>query len=222
MREQVSVWEVPIRLIHWTIFLSIGVLSVTGYYIGDPFVIARSEAYGGYLMGWMRFIHAVAAFVFTLSVLARIYWAFAGNRYARWSEWIPVRRERLAGMLEVWVYYTYGFLRGRAYPTSVGHNPLAGFSYLWLYLFFVLQILSGFALRSAGYPSGLWRTTFGWILVVFGTQTIRLVHHLLMWVMIAWAVHHVYSAILVDTEEKSGLISSMFTGYKSSLRRKET
>jgi Ni/Fe-hydrogenase 1 B-type cytochrome subunit len=70
MRDAVYVWELPVRLIHWTIFLSVGVLSITGYYIGDPFVSVRGEAYGGYLMGWMRFVHAVAAFVFTLSVLA--------------------------------------------------------------------------------------------------------------------------------------------------------
>lgn len=221
MREQVHVWELPLRLIHWTIFFSIGALSVTGYYIGDPFIVARGGAYGDYLMGWMRFIHAVAAFVFTLCVLARIYWAFAGNRYAHWSECLPVRRDRLAGMGRVWAYYSFGFLLGRPYPSSVGHNPLAGFSYLWLYIFFLVQILTGFALRSAGYPSGFWRAAFGWILVVFGTQNVRLAHHLLMWVTIAWVVHHVYSAILVDTQERSGLISSMFTGYKS-VRRKET
>jgi Ni/Fe-hydrogenase 1 B-type cytochrome subunit len=218
MRDAVYVWELPVRLTHWAIFLSVGVLSVTGYYIGDPFVIVRGEAYGGYLMGWMRFVHAVAAFVFTLSVLARIYWAIAGNRYARWSELLPVSRERWAGALQMLGYYL--FLRRAPYP-SVGHNPLAGFSYLWLYVLFVLQILTGFALRSAGYPGGVWRTTFGWILVGFGSQAVRLTHHLLMWVIIAWVAHHVYSAILVDTAERSGLISSIFTGYKS-VRRKAT
>lgn len=218
MRREAYVWELPVRLIHWTIFLSIGVLSVTGYYIGDPFIIVRGQAYGDYLMGWMRFIHAVAAYVFTLSVLARIYWAFVGNRYARWNEFLPVSRERLTGLFKMQAYYL--FLRRDTYP-SVGHNPLAGLSYLWLYLFFVIQILTGFALRSAGYPGGYWRTAFGWILVVFGTQNVRLVHHLLMWVIIAWLVHHVYSAILVDSEEKSGLISSIFTGHKS-VPRKDT
>jgi len=211
MLERRYVWELPIRLIHWTIFLSIGVLSVTGYYIGNPFIVVRGEAYGGYLMGWMRFIHAVTAFVFTLSVLARVYWAFVGNRYARWSEFIPLSRERLTGMLKMLAYYL--FLRRDPHP-SVGHNPLPGLSYFLLYLAFIVQILTGFALRSAAYPGGFWPLAFGWILTVFGTQAVRLVHHLLMWVIIAFMIHHVYSAILVDTEEKSGLISSIFTGYK--------
>ncbi|HLC02744.1 MAG TPA: Ni/Fe-hydrogenase, b-type cytochrome subunit [Anaerolineales bacterium] len=218
MRKQVYVWEVPVRLIHWTIFLSIGVLSVTGYYIGDPFVIVRGEAYGGYLMGWMRVIHAVAAFAFALSVLARIYWVFAGNRYAHWSELIPVSRDRREGMRKTLAYYLF---LSRDLYSSVGHNPLAGISYFFLYLTFIAQMLTGFALRSAAYPGGFWPVAFGWILVMFGTQTVRLVHHLLMWVILAWVVHHVYSAILVDTEEKSGLISSIFTGYKTT-RRKET
>lgn len=107
MRDDVYVWELPVRLIHWTIFLSIAVLSVTGYYIGNPFIVVRGGADGGYVMGWMRFIHAVAAFVFTLCVLARIYWAFVGNRYARWNQFVPASRHRRTGMLKMQAYYLF-------------------------------------------------------------------------------------------------------------------
>lgn len=218
MLERRYVWELPVRLTHWTTFLSVGVLSVTGYYIANPFVIVSGEAYGGYLMGWMRFIHALAAIVFDVSLLVRFYWAFVGNRHARWSELIPLSRERRAGLLKMLAYYL--FLRRDPYP-SVGHNPLAGISYFLLYLAFIVQTLAGFALWSAAYQDGFWPLAVGWILTVFGTQTVRLVHHLTIWILVAWLVHHVYSAILVDREEKSGLISSMFTGYKT-IRRKET
>jgi Ni/Fe-hydrogenase 1 B-type cytochrome subunit len=36
-----------------------------------------------------------------------------------------------------------------------------------------------------------------------------------MWLTWGFVIHHVYSAVLVDTEEKSGLVSSIFTGWKT-------
>jgi Ni/Fe-hydrogenase 1 B-type cytochrome subunit len=54
----------------------------------------------------------------------------------------------------------------------------------------------------------------GWLPDLLGLQTVRLVHHLLMWAIVAFMVHHVYSALLVDHTERNGLMSSIFSGYK--------
>ncbi len=43
----------------------------------------------------------------------------------------------------------------------------------------------------------------------------RLVHDIIMYLIIAFTVHHVYSAVLIDLEERSGLVSSIVTGWKS-------
>jgi len=45
-------------------------------------------------------------------------------------------------------------------------------------------------------------------------QNIRLIHLLLMFWFIAFAVHHIYSAVLIDLEEQNGELSSMITGWK--------
>jgi Ni/Fe-hydrogenase 1 B-type cytochrome subunit len=37
---------------------------------------------------------------------------------------------------------------------------------------------------------------------------------MIMWLLIAFALHHVYSAFLVDAEEANGLMSSIFSGWK--------
>src|SRR5437899_3113990 len=83
-KQTIYVWELPVRITHWVNVLSILVLSLTGYYISNPFFGTRGVATNEYLMGTIRFTHFVVAFVFTASVLFRLYWAFAGNRYARW------------------------------------------------------------------------------------------------------------------------------------------
>lgn len=211
-KETVYVWDLPVRITHWVNVASILVLSVTGYYIANPFITTSGPAVNQFLMGTVRFIHFTVAFVFTASVLFRIYWAFAGNKYARWSQFLPATRGRRRALLKMIGYYT--FFR-REPPAEVGHNPLAGATYIGLYVLFGLQIVTGFALYSQPFDGGFWKTAFGWIITVFGAPVVRLVHDLIMYLIIAFTIHHVYSAVLIDTEERSGLVSSIVTGYKS-------
>jgi len=64
------------------------ILSVTGLYIADPFLIPL----GGDLFSTIRFVHIVTALAFLLSGIWRTYWLLAGNRFARWSAFIPTTR----------------------------------------------------------------------------------------------------------------------------------
>ena len=52
-------------------------------------------------------------------------------------------------------------------------------------------------------------------MIQFGVQTVRLLHYLIMFLIIAFTIHHVYSAVLIDIEEQRGLVSSIMTGRKS-------
>jgi Ni/Fe-hydrogenase 1 B-type cytochrome subunit len=215
-RQGVYVWELPVRMTHWVTVISIGVLTVTGIYIATPFVGTTGPASNQYLMGTMRFIHFVMAFVFTASALFRIYWAFVGNTYARWKQFLPVNAVRRRDTRRMLGYYV--FLR-REPPAEVGHNPLAGMTYLVVFALFLLQIITGFALFSLPFEKGtFWPTAFGWIIVAFGAQPVRLVHDIIMWLLLAFTIHHVYSCILIDLEEHSGLVSSIVTGWKSLTR----
>ncbi len=211
-KETVYVWDLPVRITHWVNVASILVLSVTGYYIASPFITTSGPAVNQFLTGAVRFVHFTVAFVFTASVLFRIYWAFAGNKYARWSQFLPAKSGRRRALFKMIGYYT--FLR-REPPAEVGHNPLAGATYIGLYVLFALQIVTGFALYSQPLDGSFWKTAFGWIIVVFGAPVVRLVHDIIMYLIIAFTIHHVYSAVLIDTEERSGLVSSIVTGYKS-------
>jgi Ni/Fe-hydrogenase 1 B-type cytochrome subunit len=215
-RQAVYVWELPVRITHWVTVISIGILTVTGIYIATPFLGTTGPASNQYLMGTMRFIHFVTAFVFTASVLFRIYWAFVGNKYARWHQFLPVTAARRRGARRMIAYYVFA---RRNPPDEVGHNSLAGITYMVVFALFLLQIITGFALFSLPFEQGtFWPTVFGWIVVTFGTQPVRLVHDIIMWLFLAFTIHHVYSSILIDSEEHSGLVSSIVTGFKSLTR----
>jgi Ni/Fe-hydrogenase 1 B-type cytochrome subunit len=55
---------------------------------------------------------------------------------------------------------------------------------------------------------------FAWLRELVGAQTLRQVHHLAMWLILAIALFHIYSCVLVDHIEHNGLTSSMISGWK--------
>jgi Ni/Fe-hydrogenase 1 B-type cytochrome subunit len=210
-RVRVYVWQVPVRITHWITVASIMVLAVTGGYIGDPFLVSP----GGGVMTTVRFVHMVAAFVFVASGIVRTYWLFAGNRFSRWSAFVPTTRQHARELLSQTGWYL--FLR-REVPRVLGHNALAAGTYLVVFFLLLLQTITGFALAGV-HGAEPWASLFGWAPGLFGLQTVRFVHHLLMWGVLAFMVHHVYSALLVDHWERNGLMSSIFSGFKFVTRR---
>lgn len=204
------VWEWPVRITHWINFLSIVVLSVTGIYIGNPSVAAVSSQQ--WVMGWNRFIHFCFGYLFMFSVLSRIAWMFLGNRYASWRTFVPwLFPSGRRGMVRMFRYYTF---IDRQITYEVGHNALAGYAYSGIFLLFLLQIVIGFALYSQYDPGGFWNTLFGPLLNLAGNQSLRFLHHVIMWLLISFFIHHLYSAWLMDVKERNGTMTSIFGGYK--------
>lgn len=207
--KRVYVWEFPVRFTHWVNVLSILALGVTGYYIGNPFMHAYKESQ--YVMGWIRFIHFTAAYVFVISLLIRLYWAFAGNKYASWKALFPVTGDKPAKLIQQMLYYAFLAEKPRF---GVGHSPLAGLTYLLILVLYAAEIFTGFAIYSLYNPSGLYNSMFGWLFLIFTTPTLRLIHHIVMWLLVYLILIHIYVALYVDKLEKSGLMGSIFTGHK--------
>lgn len=206
---RVYVWELPVRVSHWLIFLPVVVLSFTGYYMHNPFLVAS----GGttFLMGTMRFIHVVAGFVLIAAFLLRMYWFFRGNDWSNWRAFFPIRRRHWRGMGNMLAYYS--FLR-KDLVHQVGHNALAAATYLFIFTLILLEILTGLALYSQVRGGWLLGALIGWLPRLIDIQNIRLIHFSIMFAFFAFVIHHVYSAVLVSWEERNGLIESIFTGYK--------
>lgn len=205
-RVKLYVWEVPVRISHWVLVASILVLTVTGFYIANPFLIRPS----GPIMTDVRTIHLLAAVALLVAALIRTTWLLIGNRFARWSAFIPTNRRQFTEIFRQAGYYA--FLRSEI-PKVLGHNQLAASAYLMLFGLLVVEVLTGFVLYGVlGIEPA--QTLFAWVRELVGLQTIRLLHHLAMWGILAIATFHVYSCILVDHVEKNGLTSSIVSGYK--------
>lgn len=211
--RRVYVWELPIRVFHWVNALAIVVLAATGYLIGNPQAIfSANEAYQQYWFGWVRFAHFAAGYVFFLNLLFRIYWGFVANRYARWSSYVPRNKAQFKNLwetitTEVAPIHVHG-------KVSIGHNFLASFSYLCLFLIILLQSATGFALY-ADMSSFFLPHLFAWVTPLFGGDAwVRQWHHILMWAFIVFTMIHVYLVVYFDVFEGRGTTSSIIDGWK--------
>jgi Ni/Fe-hydrogenase 1 B-type cytochrome subunit len=206
---RVYVWEFPVRLAHWALVVAIIVLSFTGVYIHNPFIVARGDS--AWVTGTVRYIHILSGFVFSAAFLLRLYWFFVGNQWARIGQFIPLSKERRGGMRGMLQYY--GFLKWN--PVSeIGHNALAGSAYCAIFGLIALEILSGMALLYQTSSSPFLGFLIGWLPRLIDIQYLRAMHYFIMFAFGTFFIHHIYSAILISWEEKSGLMESIFTGYK--------
>lgn len=211
-KVRIYIWEFPVRVVHWVLFFSILILSFTGYYLGNPFISVSGPAKGLFIMGTMRAVHLYTAGVFSAAVLFRIYWFFAGNRYARLTDFIPLRRQRLRGWWQTFLYFFFLKPHPEVYP---GHDALAASTYAFIFLIYLLLIATGLALYTVYAPANSVFQVFRFLIPVFGgLQVALLIHHICMYVVLIFAVIHIYSVVLWSIIEDSGEIDSMFNGYK--------
>jgi Ni/Fe-hydrogenase 1 B-type cytochrome subunit len=211
--KRVYVWEFPVRTYHWVNTICVFALIVSGYIIGNPVAIAYSdEAYQQYWFGAVRFVHFVTAFVFFFNFLVRIYWGFVGNRFSRWTNFVPHRKGQFTEIVET---LKVDILQTDAEkPISLGHNALAGFIYFLSFLVFLFQAFTGFALYSSMSSSFL-PGLFGWVVPLMGGDfAVRQWHHMFMWFFIVFTIIHVYLVFYHDYVEGRGTVSSMVGGWK--------
>ncbi len=205
-RVRLYIWQVPVRITHWVTAACIVVLSLTGGYIADPFLIPA----GGGVMQTVRLIHIVTALTFLVSGAVRTVYLLFGNRFVRWTAFIPTNRRQFTELFRQAGFY--GFIRSEI-PEVLGHNQLAATAYVALFALLLTETVTGFALDGLmGAEPGA--TLFGWLRELLGAQLLRQVHHLAMWLILAIALFHVYSCMLVDHIEHNGLVSSIISGWK--------
>ncbi|WP_219063221.1 Ni/Fe-hydrogenase, b-type cytochrome subunit [Pseudomonas sp. UMAB-08] len=210
------VYEAPVRLWHWINAACILVLAVTGYLIGSPLPSQPGEASAHFLMGYIRFAHFSAGYVFAIGILGRAYWALVGNHHARELFSVPVFSKAYWTDFLSWLRY-YLFIGPTPAPTF-GHNPLSRFAMFFVFLLSSLfMVLTGFALYGEGSQMGSWQERmFGWVLPLLGqSQQVHTLHHLGMWVIVVFIILHVYAAVREEISGRLSLIGGMISGYKT-------
>ena len=215
--KRVYVWELPVRMFHWINALSIVVLAITGYLIGNPpALLSNAEAYDTYWMGLIRSIHFIAAYIFFGVMILRLYWAFAGNKFSNWRAFLPFNKKGMKNLMHVIKHDVFLFPeRDQNFLNiSVGHNSVAAISYVVMFFMALIMVFTGFGLYAENATWWLPKL-FAWVPSFLGGDfATRLIHHVVMWLIILFVLIHVYLVLYHDWLEGRGETSSMISGYK--------
>ncbi len=175
-------------------------------------MVYASEAYQQYWFDWVRFVHFASARVYVFNFLARLYWGLVGNKYAKWSNFLPLKRwqrQEIADVIKTDVLQVK--MRGQI---STGHNSLAAFIYFFIFLAFCVQTVTGFALYSSMSSSRV-AHVFAWVVPLLGGEMgVRFRHHLFLWFFVTFIIVHIYLAFYHDYIEGRGTVSSIIGGWK--------
>jgi len=215
-REPLYVFELPVRIWHWVHAISIAVLVVTGYLIANPLSSVEGEASESFLMGNLRMVHFIAAYVFAIGFVVRIYWAIVGNKYSRELFYLPVWRGRWwREFIDELKFYLF---LSRRPPQTEAHNALAQTA-MWLFntILGLFMIGTGFALYSENLGLGSWADDwFGWIVPLLGgSQNLRMWHTFGMWLFIVFVIIHVYMAVRAELMGSQSSLRTIVNGWRT-------
>ncbi len=181
----VRVWDLPTRLFHWTL-----ALTVVGSVI--------SAKIGGNAMVWhFRFgVLVLALLVF------RVLWGLVGGRWSRFASFIYAPATVLR------------YLRGQGRPgehLDVGHNPLGSFSVFALLGFLALQVATGLVADDEIANVGPLNRFAGAALVARATTWHKQYGQ---WLLIALVVLHLAAIVYYLVKKRHNLVRPMLSGDK--------
>jgi Ni/Fe-hydrogenase 1 B-type cytochrome subunit len=206
------------RLVHWSNVASIIVAAVTGAYIANPYYAASVP----FVMAWNRALHLYAAIVLDLSIMLIAYLYF----FSRAEREIRHLRPTRGNLFDLQEAFLNVIMLGRRKKFDSSQlDPLNVLLFGLLHLMVVIQLFTGLQLYVQGLPGGIspigswWpyllHVTTDWTKPVFGgVGGVRLVHHFMLYPILAWALAHIYYEIWRTVMWKEADINIMFGGHK--------
>lgn len=183
-REQRRVWDLPVRVFHWT--LVAGVLA--------SYVTSR--------LGPEYFrLHLAAGYLVTVLVAFRLLWGLVGTRHARFASF--VRGPRAIRQ------YAASLIR-RAPIHHAGHNPLGALMVLALLATLFVQAVSGLFSNDEIFNTG---PLYAWVIEDFSLQLTALHALLFNWIAGAILLH-VLAIVAHRRLGGEPLVRAMWTGRK--------
>jgi cytochrome b len=182
----------------------------------------------------LKAIHTWVGYVFALNLLWRFFWAFLGNRFARWSEILPGG----PGYFHALRSYVAAFLAGHP-QQYLGHNPLARLSVAALLVLLLLQAVTGLVLAGTDLfypPIGHWIAQWvaapgvdpatlvpyspdlydkaAWDSMRAFRKPFAVVHLYAFYTLAVLVVVHVAAVVTTEIRQGGSIVSAMFTGRK--------
>jgi Ni/Fe-hydrogenase 1 B-type cytochrome subunit len=186
---------------HWVHLLSFFILVATGQMIHSPWPQVAT-------MQTVQTIHFISMYVFILTTVVRIYWAFFGAGSANVASTRRIADYKHFGLsrfdwrtMGQWIKY-YLFMR-KTRPYTAKYNPLQKITYGFLFpLGTLFMALTGFAMFQPTATKMMW-----WANIFGGQNGTRLAHYWCMWVLIVFFMVHLYLVVAEDIKELPNMLA---------------
>lgn len=183
---RILVWDVPVRLFHWTLAVLLAVSYFTARAGGD----------------WMN-LHFWSGYAILTLLFFRIAWGFLGSTTARFSSFLKGPSAALAHL---------GHLLGRGRPRDAGHNPLGGAMVVVLILAVLAQAATG--LFAADTDMGMVNGPLALKVADKWVERATDFHSFWINVLLILVGLHVLAVVFYLASKRQNLIGAMFTGRK--------
>lgn len=205
-------WWLSIRLVHWSVVLSVFTLLISGFYIAGPISHGAGATADKFFMGNVRTIHTFFGVFLTFLMIWRAYMGLFAKFHARWHDllaWTNIHN--LVSQVKF-----YLLLSDKKTKHEYQYGPLQSLAYSGLIFLQIMIILTGLIMVGANYHAGLSLWLGGLLkpveIYMNGLAGVRLIHHIIAWGFILFIMVHVYMAVWIDIVYKEGTISSMISG----------
>ncbi len=182
--KSISVWDIPVRLFHWSLATSILFLFVTAQI-------------GGNAMEWHK---KIGFFVIGL-IAFRVVWGFVGSYHARFKNFVRAPATVIA-------YAKKLFKKDGSH--YLGHNPMGGLSVLALLAVVGFQTLTGLFSNDDIMLEGPYASL---VSKAFSDQMTKL-HHLNSDLILVLIGLHLSAIAFYAVFKKEQLVEAMLTGKK--------
>lgn len=181
----VQVWDLFIRIFHWTLALSFA----TAFISGEIGVMA---------------VHVLVGYLICVLLVSRLFWGFKGSEYARFSSFFfSVEETR---------NYVRGMLKGCP-QHYFGHNPAGALMVFTLLALLIIILLSGLlTLAAIDYEGPL--LFLANRVSDEASYAFRGLHEFLPIVGLALIVLHILGVAAGSIQHKENLVRAMLTGKK--------
>ncbi|MCG5516893.1 MULTISPECIES: cytochrome b/b6 domain-containing protein [unclassified Ectothiorhodospira] len=189
--HQITVWDPFIRIFHW----GLAAAFIIAYAVSDDAMD----------------VHTLAGYAVLVLVLARIPWGFIGGTHARFRDFVRPPSEVMA--------HVRGLLRGQP-EYHEGHNPLAGWIYVLMFISLIGLSVSGMATLGAEESSG---PLAGMMAGVSHDveEAVEEVHKFLADFTLGLVLIHLVGVLLGSLTQKENLVRAMITGRKRTTDRED-
>lgn len=222
-------WDPGVRAFHWINFLSVLALIIIGLIIFNGKALGISpEAKLS-----LKTCHVWIGYLFAINLFWRFIWGFLGERHGRWGRLLACSPSEMKA-------YLHSLKAGKPL-VYLGHNPLGRLMVLALLLGLTLMAVTGLLLASTDLfmaPFGHWISawiaapgidpatlvpgkkemfdTQAWEAMRAMRQPFKTLHVYGFYVLCGLISLHILAVVVAEIKERSGLVSAMIHGYKTS------